>query len=122
MKPNIVQIFVVVLICAYLIYALVNEQWETIVDSMAFVGGMCVGDLLMRGAYRLFSWGESTSRFIAWGVGIGGAIIWSILVFVPIELRWLGDIASSGILGFTLLAVIRVIAIRDKQLRTEDRR
>jgi hypothetical protein len=127
MKYKIAQwIFLVVLVVigsAAIIYdVLVTGQWGFLLPLVSLVVGMCVGDLLIRGAYRLFDLGESALRFIAWGVGIGGAIIWLILLLVPVVPQGAGDIAASmGILGFIIRAVTRANVI-SKQLRTEDRR
>ena len=121
MKSYMGYVFVGVLLSAFIIYALVNEQWRLLVELGSLVVGMGVGDLLMRGAYKLLGGGESTWRLIAWGVGIGGALLWLVLLVVPPARALVDAAVSFGILGFTIRAVARAIAI-STHLRTEDRR
>jgi hypothetical protein len=91
MKPIIGRIVFVVFIAAVIIFAVVTEHWGFLTQFVSGLVFFFVGDFLMRGAYRHFSWGESTLWSIAMGVGVGGAIIWLIL-----DLFVLGPQADLG--------------------------
>jgi hypothetical protein len=128
MKPTIRWIVWAIIIAAAIIYALVTESWGLLFQLGAVLIGVYVGDFLMRGAYRLLDLGQSAVRSIAWGVGVGGAIIWLTLGIVLEPQGTQGNqepnlVASAlaGIFGVIVGAVTRAIAI-SKQLRTEDRR
>jgi hypothetical protein len=108
-----------ILAALYILSILVDEGWGGLwwlPPLLAWLVGLFVGGLLMRGAYRRFGWEESTLRSVGWGVGIGGAIIWLVLDFV---LGALGvpPFASGVMLAILVGAVARAIAIR-KQLRS----
>jgi len=113
-----------ILISLFILSILVNEGWwglwRLLPQLLTTLVGILVGDLSMRGAYRLFGWEESTLRFIAWGVGVGGAIIWLVLSFV-LGVLSLPEMPLGVIFGIIVGAVARAIAI-SKQLRSEERR
>ena len=124
MKPTIRWIVLAIIISAAIIYALVTERWGLLFELGAVLIGVFVGGFLMRGAYRLLDLGQSAVRSIAWGVGVGGVIIWLTLGIV-LDPQGVQEpnpvaVALAGILGVIVGAVTSAMAIRN-QLRTEQR-
>jgi hypothetical protein len=109
----------VFLVSFLLIVSWVTE-WMLLLEVGFLTVGYFVGDFLMRGAHRLFGWGESTLWSSGWGVGVGVAIIYLILRLV-LEPQSLAAIALVGIFGVIVGFATRAGAI-SRQLRTEDRR
>jgi hypothetical protein len=100
-------IIAVVGVAAIVSISLVNDRWQGAILGLSIMVGLFVGDFLIRGASRLFGWGQSAERtiFVMGNVGWVISIVLLLVLMFPLsEERTLFDPAT--IAAYTAVFVV----------------